>query len=169
MAAALGRGFRDALRVPGEPASAAHARQVHLVHMDNLYDGWAGLEVGMGTLASAVVAPLRRGEPGRYRRYDWHRGVFAEERVVAPCDVLVVEGVGSGGSAHHDAVTCLVWVETPADIRLERGLARDGADQHRHWSGWQRQEAAMFARERTRQRADVVVDGSSGRLATHLG
>lgn len=160
LAAALHRGFRDALRV-GSPDSL-----VRVVHMDNVYDGWAGLDAGMDTLAGSVVAPLRLGQAGAYRRYDWHRSSFAEERVVPPCDVLLVEGVGSGGrrDGYPDAVTCLVWVDTPSDVRLDRGLARDGSGQREHWLAWRRQETAMFSRERIRERADVVVDGTSGRI-----
>ena len=163
LAAALNRSLRDELRSLGSAES-----RVRMLHMDTVYDGWAGLDAGMRTVAASVVGPLREGRPGRYRRYDWHRSRFAEERVVPPCDVLLVEGVGSGGHAdgYVDAVTCLVWVDTPSDVRLERGLRRDGDDQHEHWVAWQRQEARMFARERIRDRADVLVDGTSGRLLT---
>jgi uridine kinase len=156
LAAALTRSFRDAQR----------ALRVRTLHMDSVYDGWAGLDAGMETVASSVVGPLREGRPGCYRRYDWHRSAFAEERAVPPCDVLLVEGVGSGGRAdgYVDAVTCLVWVATPSDVRLDRGLRRDGDDQHAQWLAWQQQEDRMFARERTRERADIVVDGTSGRL-----
>jgi uridine kinase len=132
---------------------------VDVVQMDDVYDGWAGLASGMETVAHSVVAPLRSGAPGRYRRYDWHRGGFAEERLVEPCAVLLVEGVGSGASTYADAITCLVWVEAPSDVRLSRGLARDGADLRERWVAWREQEDAMFARERTGERADVVVDG----------
>ena len=157
LAAALNRGFRDALRSPG---AAADRADVRLLHMDNLFQGWSGLEAGMATLADDVVAPLRSGRAGRYRRYDWHRCEFAEERVVEPCRVLVVEGVGSGNAAYDDAVTLLVWVETPSDVRLERGLERDGEQMREHWLRWREQEDAVFARQRTRERADVVVDGT---------
>ena len=136
-------------------------REVALIHMDNVYAGWAGLERGMATVATSVVEPLRHGRPGRYRRFDWHTMAFAEEHVVNPVDVLVIEGVGSGGAAYDDAITCLVWVETPADVRLDRGLARDGERLREHWMRWCDAEEAMFARERTRKRADVVVDGVS--------
>lgn len=152
LAAALGRSFRDARR----------DLSVRTLHMDSVYDGWAGLGAGMQTVATSVVGPLLEGRPGGYRRYDWHRSRFAEERTVPPCDVLVVEGVGSGGSAYAEAITCLVWVATPSDVRLDRGLRRDGDDQHAHWPAWQRQEAEMFAREGIRDRADVVVDGTTG-------
>ena len=142
--------------------AAAHGGQVDLVHMDDLYEGWAGLRPGMRRLAEDVVAPLRLGEPGRYRRYDWLLGELAEEHVVRPVDVLVVEGVGAGNAEYADAVTVLVWVATPSDVRLERGLERDGEPWREHWLAWRAQEDAMFAEHRTRERADVVVDGRTG-------
>jgi uridine kinase len=160
LAAALDRGFRDALRPVGAPAERTHVRTVH---MDNVYEGWTGLTAGMVTVARQVVAPLRAGRPGRYRRYDWHSGALAEERVVEPCDVLLVEGVGAGGTDHDgydDAITCLVWIDTPSDVRLARGIERDGEQQRDHWLAWRAQEDAMFARERTRERADVLVPGT---------
>lgn len=163
LAAALNRGFRDALREDGAAAQVSHVR---LVHMDNVFEGWDGLGGGIATIAAGVVAPLRSGEAGRYRRYDWHRGAFAEQRVVEPVEVLVVEGVGSGSSAYGDAITCLVWVDTPADVRLARGLARDGEQMREHWLAWREQEDAMFTRERTLERANVVVDGVTGTLVT---
>lgn len=152
LAAALRRTARDVLPAEGEVA---------LLHMDNVYAGWAGLETGMATVATSVVEPLRHGRPGRYRRFDWHAMTFAEEHVVNPVDVLVIEGVGSAAAAYDDAITCLVWVETPADVRLDRGLARDGQGMRDHWLRWREAEQAMFVRERTRERADVVVDGVS--------
>jgi uridine kinase len=150
LGAALRRAARDLLCADGTVA---------LVHMDNVYAGWGGLETGMATVAASVVEPLRHGRPGHYRRFDWHAMAFAEEQVVTPVDVLVIEGVGSGAAAYDDAITSLVWVEAPADVRLDRGLARDGERLRNHWLVWREAEDAMFARERTRERADVVVDG----------
>jgi uridine kinase len=134
---------------------------VRMLHMDDVYPGWDGLAEGMATVAASVVAPLREGRPGRYRRFDWHAGALGGERVLGPADLLVIEGVGSGNVTYDDAITCLVWVEAPPDVRLERGLARDGEDLRGHWLAWREAEDAVFARERTRERADVVVDGVS--------
>jgi uridine kinase len=133
---------------------------VRLLHMDDIYEGWSGLEAAMTRVADDVVGPLRTGRAGRYRRYDWVREELAEEHLVEPVDLLVIEGVGSGGAAYADATTCLVWVEAPADERLRRGLERDGEAVRAQWLAFMADEEAMFARERTRARADVIVDGT---------
>lgn len=127
-----------------------------VVHMDDLYPGWDGLgRVGPHVLA--LLEPLSRSEPGRYRRFDWPSGSFAEEHVVPLTPLLVLEGVGSGGSAWSAWTTALVWVEAPYDVRMRRGIERDGPAFAPHWERWAAQEDALFARERTRERADVVV------------
>ena len=142
--------------------AAPKSRQLELVHMDDLYEGWSGLEAGMRRVADDVITPLRHDEPGRYRRYDWVRGELAEEHLVTPVDVLVVEGVGAGNVAYADDITVLVWVETPSDVRLDRGISRDGEPLREHWQAWKAQEDAVFAEHRARARADVVVDGRTG-------
>ena len=69
-----------------------------------------------------------------------------------------MEGCGSARRAVDPVAVLRVWVEAPDDLRLERGLARDGADAREHWLAWMADEAAHFARERTRERADVRLD-----------
>lgn len=130
-----------------------------LVHLDDLLDGWDGLEKVSSSLEQSVLRPLAEGRPGRYRRYDWHLASFAEEHQVPPVDLLVVEGVGSGASSYASLVTLLVWVEAPDDLRIERGMARDGEELRPEWERWMAAEAAHFARERSRARADLVVSG----------
>lgn len=140
-----------------------------VLHMDDLYEGWSGLGPDLvARVDTGIVAPLRRGEPGTYRRYDWHRQEFAETHQVAPVDLLVLEGVGSGGSVYHDAVTLLVWVEAPRDLRIQRGVARDGEAVLPAWTRWMQDEERHFARERTRERADVVVDCGHGAMSLTL-
>ena len=133
---------------------------VALLHMDDLLEGWRGLPGALPRVARDLIDPLRAGRPGSYRSYDWAEGRFAETRTVDPVDVLVLEGVGSGGSAYDDAITTLVWVEVPRDLRLVRGMERDGEQMRSHWLTWMEDEEAVHARERTRERADVLVDGT---------
>ena len=130
-----------------------------LVHMDDLYDGWQGLG-SVSRQLSTLIRPLALGKPGFYRRYDWHRGEFAETVDVEPPALLLLEGVGSGSAELHTLITVLVWVTAPRPLRRERGLARDGDAIAPQWDGWMRQEDAHFAGQRTADRADIVVDGT---------
>lgn len=147
-------------------AAAATARGVagaHVVHVDDLLDGWDGLSSLGGRLLELVVAPLAAGEVARYRRYDWESGGPAEEHLLAPTDLLVLDGVGSGDPLLNAHRATLVWVEVDPALGLARAVARDGEEVRQRLLAWQRTEAALFARDRTRQRADLRVD-ADGRL-----
>jgi uridine kinase len=130
-----------------------------VLHMDDLYEGWQGLAKVSDQLGE-LLRPLADGRAGSYRRYDWHAGRFVETVVVEPLPLLVIEGVGSAARAHADLVTALAWVEAPWPERLRRGLERDGEAMRPEWEQWQVDEAALFEREGTRGRADLIVDTS---------
>jgi hypothetical protein len=130
-----------------------------VVHMDDLYDGWDGLEAGVERLGTEVVEPLRRGEPGGYHRYDWHAGRYGSYVELGRPELLVVEGVGAGTAAGAASLT--VWVEAPERLRHQRGMARDGGAYRPYWERWAAQERAHIAAAGTRGRADVEVDGAA--------
>jgi hypothetical protein len=140
-------------------AVAARRPEARVIHMDDLYDGWDGLPRLTAPLAG-LLRPLARGEAGSYRRYDWHAGRFAETVTVPPGSLLVLEGVGSGSRAHADLITVLAWVEVAPDLRLRRGLARDGIALADRWRQWTVDEELLFRREGTAERADLLVDGT---------
>jgi hypothetical protein len=88
---------------------------------------------------------------------------------VPPVPLLVLEGVGSGSLTHDDLITVLVWVEVAYEQRLARGLARGGVEVHKRWQQWAIDEQDLFARERTRERADLRLDGTRGSPAPGPG
>ncbi|WP_346623434.1 ATP-binding protein [Blastococcus montanus] len=131
------------------------------IHMDDVYAGWT-LTGAASRLSAGVLRPLAEGRPGAYHRYDWVAGRFSPDPTPVPVPrVLVVEGCGSASRAVDPWAALRVWVEADASLRLARGLARDGAHLAGEWRRWQRTEAAHFAADRTRARADVVVDGGA--------
>lgn len=131
-----------------------------VVHLDDLYEGWAGLAGVWPRVEEQVLGPLAAGRPARYQRYDWLADRFAEWVDVPVPDVLVLEGCGASPRAVDGRAVLRLFAEAPADVRLARGLARDGEEQRANWLTWLAEEAAEFAREDTRARADVVVDGT---------
>lgn len=132
-----------------------------VVQLDDLLEGWAGLDGVFERLDEQVLRPLSAGLPGRYQRYDWEAQRFAEWHDLPVPEVLVVEGCGSAPPPGDPRATLIVWVEAPADVRLARGLARDGDGMRENWLRWMELEEAHFEREGTRGRADVIFDGTA--------
>jgi uridine kinase len=140
-------------------AIAAHRTDVTIVPMDAFAQpdapGW-----DHARLARDVLDPLARDEPGAYRRYDWERDALAEWIGVPAGGVVVVEGVTSMHLVLGRYWDLSVWVECAADVRLARGVARDGEGMRSRWVDQWMPDEARYAREhRPRERADLVVDG----------
>jgi uridine kinase len=130
-----------------------------VVHMDDLYEGW-DQELGdaLGArLREWLLDPWERGEDGLMRRYDWALGEFGPPESVPAAPVIILEGCASASREIRRRASLVVWVEAPADVRLARGLARDGAGLSPQWLAWQEHEAAHFAADGTRRAADVVL------------
>jgi uridine kinase len=136
-------------------ADAVPGAQV--VHCDELLQGWRGLP-GLATSVEAMLRPLAAGRDGRWRRWDWAADDWAEWHDVRPGGLLVLEGVGCWSPAVADLVGVLVWVEAESQVRLARGIARDGEQMRAPWVQWRLDEDELFARLGTRERADLVVD-----------
>ena len=132
---------------------------VVVLHLDDMYEGWSGLGGVWERLEEQVLHPLELGHAARWQRYDWAAERFAEWVDLPVPQYLIVEGCGSAPRAVDGRAALIAWVEAPADVRLARGLARDGEQMRDDWLRWRAEEAAEFAREGTRERADVVVDG----------
>jgi uridine kinase len=133
-----------------------------LIHADDLMEGWRGLDA-VGRQLAGLAEALAAGRPGRYRHFDWEHHRYDRDVPVPVATWLVVEGVGSGAAALAPWTTVLVWVEVDDELRLARGLERDGVAMEEHWRTFMADERELFARERTRERADVLVDGTGAR------
>lgn len=131
-----------------------------VIHTDELLEGWGGLP-GLGATIDAMLRPLAEGEPSAWRRWDWHASAWAETRPLLPAPLLIIDGVGCAAAAYDDLITTLVWLEAAQDVRFARGLERDGDDMRTEWELWFDKEEAMHARERTRERADLVYSTSA--------
>jgi hypothetical protein len=115
-----------------------------VLHTDDLIDGWDGQFRFAETLRTDVLAPLARGEPGHYHRYDWTTGAFADTVPVPVPAVLVVEGV-SAIAACGDAATYRILLLVPRAERERRWTQRDQMGLQPEWTAWLDAEDEYFA------------------------
>jgi uridine kinase len=148
----LAKGVADALEGLGT---------VEVVHMDLIFPGWDGLAEAPGLLATQVLEPIAQGHPAAYRTWSWVRDEWHGTRAVTPSHYLVVEGCGCSVKPAGAYAAVRVFVEADRALRMRRGIARDGEAYRPHWERWAEQEARLYAADRTRERADLVVDTSS--------
>jgi len=139
--------------IPSVPRVAVVSTDL-LATWEHPLDWWAVME-------EFLLAPLATGGIAKMPVMQWVSGNPRPggSIVVPPVDVLILEGVSSGRSAVAGRLSALVWVEVPgAAERLERAVARDGEAMRPFLARWQVDEAAHFAADGTRGRADVVID-----------
>ena len=139
-------------------AELAAGLEAPVVELEFLYPGWDGLEAGVTLLVDEVLAPLAAGERVLVPRWDWRRRRYVEPWELPPSPLVVIEGVGAGARASAAYGSLLVWVDAASEVRRKRALARDGTLYVGQWERWAAQEEAHLARERTPERADLVVD-----------
>jgi acetylornithine deacetylase/succinyl-diaminopimelate desuccinylase-like protein/uridine kinase len=149
----------------GRLAAALERRgaRVAVVHTDDLLDGWDDMLTFWPRLVARVLEPARRGGAGRFRRYDWQVGRFGPEEVTVPAaDVLVLDGVSTARAGVAEDLTLSVMVTADRGLRRQRAIGRDGEQIRQPLAAWALAEDRHFAADRTRERADLVVDGSAG-------
>lgn len=139
---------------------AAHIPGCTIVHIDDFsYGQLSGWDVPR--FRSQVLEPLLRDQPGRYQRYDWLTSELGDWHDVPIGGVVICEGVSVLRSELGDPWDVKVWIHCPRDLRLDRGVARDGKANRWKWETiWIPEEDEYFAKERPDLLADLVLDGT---------
>ncbi len=96
----------------------------------------------------AVLAAIRRGEPARWRSFDWDAfdGRLAEDMESHPVASLVIlEGVYSARPELADLIDVRVLLDTPPALRRQQLLDREGDRYRADWEGrWSQAEDHYF-------------------------
>lgn len=147
-------------------ALSAALANAPVVHLDDLYAGW---DQDLGQPLSARVSAWLldawdAGLPGQHLRFDWPASRYVGWVAVPAAPVVILEGCGSAGRGIRERASLVVWVEAPEAVRLDRGRERDGHAMAAEWRRWVVRESAHFTADRTREAADVVVDGLTGAI-----
>lgn len=136
----------------------AKAAGAPLVHCDD-FVSWNDFAGWWPRFEDEVLAPLLEGRDATYRVRDWDGDELGSSlnglKTTPAAPLVVVEGVTC--TRRGSPVSYAVWVEAPYDVRLARGIERDGESHRDLWLRWMEEEAAFFAADATRERADLVV------------
>ncbi|MCY4372759.1 MAG: hypothetical protein OXC31_03230 [Spirochaetaceae bacterium] len=123
---------------------------------DAVLTPWKNMEVSR--LLREVLQPLTAGDEASYRRYDWGTDALAERRGVPADGIVLVEGVYALLPPLKDYYQLRVWIDCPRELRLARGLARDGQDALAQWRDqWMPAEDRYASIQRPKDGADLVL------------
>jgi uridine kinase len=112
-------------------------------------------------LVTDVLEPLASGRAGRYQSYDWDRDRLTEWHEVPADAVVLLEGVYSTSEPLRGYLDFTIWVDCHYDVRLQRGVERDGERMRAVWvEEWMPAEDRYVEAEGPDARAHVVLDGS---------
>jgi uridine kinase len=122
---------------------------------------WDGEGFAIERIRQEVLDPLLTGVEACFERWDWAERRPGGVARVAPDGVVVVEGVCALHRLLRDAYDVRLWVDAPAELRLARGVARDGEAARRTWlEVWMPRENRYVATDDPIPCANLVVDGS---------
>ena len=131
---------------------------------------WDGEGFDLRRLAREVVRPLSDGRAASFSSYDWSAQAPRGSRTVRPEGVVVVEGVCALHRMLRGAYAVRVWVEAPYEVRLARGVARDGEEARSTWVDvWMPSEERYVKRDDPVACAHIVVSGHADDACGHPG
>lgn len=143
----------------GKSTLAAKIDRAQLVGTDEFWDG-EGFD--LARLRAEVFEPLAAGRAAHFASWDWEGRRPGPPRTVTPAGIVVVEGVCALHRMFRDAYDLRVWVDAPYEVRLARGVERDGEAARQTWvEHWMPMEDRYVERDDPIAAADVVVDGST--------
>lgn len=127
---------------------------------DVLGEDWPAVE--KDRLRREVLEPAGRGEPIRYRPWNWEEERLGDEVDLGKPCFLIVEGIAIFHPQMVDDFDLRIWVDAPFEEAMAEGMRRDrdeqGADREAQWRQvWIPNERAFFDRFRPDERADLRV------------
>lgn len=139
-----------------------------IIHTDD-FASWENPVDWWPSVIERVFEPLARGAAIlEYPRTQWWESQTPSPQVRQPVtDVMILEGVTALRSEFRPWIAFGIFVDTSADICLQRGFARDqgmdgksDAEILAMWHTWIAAEEQYIARDSPRAFAKWVIDGS---------
>lgn len=141
-----------------------HAEVIHtddFASWDNPTDWWP-------LVIESIFEKIENGEKAlSYSRSKWWKDHNPEPVKDQPVtNIMILEGVSSMRKEFAPYISLSIFVDTPRDLCLERGIKRDLStgksreEVRKLWNDWLDEEDLYFDKDNPMQRADLVVDGT---------
>lgn len=155
----------DGRSASGKTTLAAALQQVlfkqgetlpRVVHMDDLYEGWHGLQAGHDLLLRSVLLPVAARRRANWQEWDWALEQRNQWREFDGGTPLIVEGCGSLSRQTAELAHLSAWLEVPEQERQRRWIQRTGHDHDEWWPIWAAQELDFYAKENSVELAQLI-------------
>lgn len=132
------------------------------------FAGWDNPLNWYPNVIKQVFEPIKGGVSTlSYQPASWwenHHPAPIENQPATP--IMILEGVSSSRSEFRDYISLSIFVDTPKDVCLERGVNRDtgtgkGIEElTKIWEEWFAEEDVYIKRDNPKENADIVIDGT---------
>ena len=138
-----------------------------VLHIDD-FAGWNNPPNWWSDVIEKVFKPVANGisnlsyQPAS--SWEDHHPEPVEKQPVTKC--MILEGVSSSRKEFGEYISLSIFVDTPEEECLRRGIERDKstgkseAELTKIWKEWIKEENEYFERDNPKANADVVIDGT---------
>lgn len=131
-----------------------------IIHTDD-FASWENSQNWYPRMIEQVLGPLKQNKVARFQRYDWNKNELSDWLTVEPQEFVILEGVTSARKEFRPFLSFSLFVDTNAEVRLRRGLERDGPEAKDQWLKWMREEDEYLARDNPKSFVNVVTSGEA--------
>jgi uridine kinase len=145
----------------------AEKYKAEIIHTDD-FASWDNPLNWWPLVIERVFGPIQKGaQTLSYPRSKWAENHNPEPVTNQPVTkIMVIEGVSSLRKEFRPYIGLGIFVDTPKDVCLKRGVERDaGTKQSQEevvemWNKWFAEEDKYIARDDPKSYADIVIDGT---------
>ncbi len=142
--------------------------EAQIIHTDD-FSGWDNPLNWWPLVIERVFEPIKQGQKLlNYPRSKWWDNHNPEPVINQPVTAfMILEGVGSLRKEFRPYISYGIFVDTPLEVCLQRGLERDKGQDGKSdeeikamWEQWYKNEETYIKRDNPKQYADLVVSGT---------
>jgi uridine kinase len=140
----------------------------HVLHLDDFYlpgsdPSVIGSNFDWQRLLKQVLEPLKTKNTIQYRAFNWNTNELDDWKIIQKQKFFIIEGVTSGRYELRQYVDFIIFIDTPYENRLLRGIERDGIEAKDKWiNDWMPREQRYVESKlhKPKENANLVIDGT---------